>query len=659
MSVGDIIFQLLSDICLKLSIPDGKIIILKVELMKVFPQIMCESRDVFTSDQLFGIIEKLFYNIFDVNHNNPIYNNNDANYSSGILAQQLNLIKFGEKLLCNLISSDLFEYDKSYRNKFIPLVFRQLEVFQQTSGLIIHHFNPMVYMVRYLENETFFGGSSHYMMKVLLLKNIYVYLNSDQLYDDAKNKITLFSFVISFFKLIKNEEFIEYHKNMQNEERLKCVLTLINFSLYVLRENIIPKNHYIIAIITCFTIMRIFIFSCQLLFHDNSFLFNKKCSIKILKLCLRFLKYPALQIESFLGNRREKLLNTFGDIRINVIQHICFFWDKLGIKKYLFIDEFFKKFIQITMINNDIVRSNSLKLVISTLQSSCNNIKTIENAIIDAFDTYLDNCPLLSEYIKLFSNDSLIVGQNIVDQNQKDIYFETINTIIDTLKQLSNFQINSNGKDSSMILKGICLYMNAQFFKSITRFDLYTRNIYQLSDLQTIQHNYLEAGCCILLHADLLEWSIKNLPQTDRYLSQLEHERKNEIMRNAIDLFIKAKEFNKCIEISKCLLKIYDTHFYDYKYTSSLLIEMSNYYKSVVNEIRCDPEYFLVGFYGINFHTSIQNQEFIFRGKNFYKLGELIKTLKTNFPLSEVTGVITNIDDKLKNAEKQSIILYI
>lgn len=88
-------------------------------------------------------------------------------------------------------------------------------------------------------------------MKSMILKNIYVYLNSDQLYDDSKLSITLFSFVISFFKLIKPEEFLELHKDMPNEERLKSVLILLRFSNYVLHDNIIPKNQFPIAIITC------------------------------------------------------------------------------------------------------------------------------------------------------------------------------------------------------------------------------------------------------------------------------------------------------------------------------------------------------------------------------------------------------------------------
>lgn len=124
--------------------------------MKVIPQIIIENRNVFTIDQLFGIVEKIFYNIF-----------NSSSENSEALTQHLNLIKFGEKFLCNLISSDLFEYDQNYRHKLLPLVFNQLEVFQQYSGLIIHHFNPMVYMVRFLENESYVNFIIEFILQII------------------------------------------------------------------------------------------------------------------------------------------------------------------------------------------------------------------------------------------------------------------------------------------------------------------------------------------------------------------------------------------------------------------------------------------------------------------------------------------------------------
>lgn len=44
----------------------------------------------------------------------------------------------------------------------------------------------------------------------------------------------------------------------------------------------------------------------------------------------------------------------------------------------------------------------------------------------------------------------------------------------------------------------------------------------------------------------------------------------------------------------------------DYEIVSDILQIMSGYYESVLNEVRIDPDYFWVGFYGQSFHVALK-----------------------------------------------------
>ena len=118
---------------------------------------MNDCKGLFTLDQLFEILELFFANVVQ-----------DSGFDSNQVTQQLNLMKFAEKLLCNLICCSEFSSSgnwgwflvgyfsnstESYRVRVMPFVFKELNRFKSMSGHISHFFNPMIHLIHYLEFE--------------------------------------------------------------------------------------------------------------------------------------------------------------------------------------------------------------------------------------------------------------------------------------------------------------------------------------------------------------------------------------------------------------------------------------------------------------------------------------------------------------------------
>lgn len=66
---------------------------------------------------------------------------------------------------------------------------------------------------------------------------------------------------------------------------------------------------------------------------------------------------------------------------------------------------------------------------------------------------------------------------------------------------------------------------------------------------------------------------------------------------------------------------------------------ISRFYSNILCEIRAEPEYFRVGFYG-GFPPFLKNKVFIFRGHEYEKLSDFNARMSTQFPNAKVELVI-------------------
>ena len=140
------------------------------------------------------------------------------------------------------------------------------------------------------------------------------------------------------------------------------------------------------------------------------------------------------------------------------------------------------------------------------------------------------------------------------------------------------------------------------FYKSeVNRAEMYQRYIYKLHDLHVSAENYVEAALTLRLHADQLEWSTRVLHADLRYPAHCEWQRKEQLLQQMLAYLDRGKCWELGVPLLKELAQQYETRLFDYGKLSETLRTMAGFYDHMLTQLRPEPEYFRVGFYGQHF----------------------------------------------------------
>lgn len=66
--------------------------------------------------------------------------------------------------------------------------------------------------------------------------------------------------------------------------------------------------------------------------------------------------------------------------------------------------------------------------------------------------------------------------------------------------------------------------------------------------------------------------------------------------------------WESALELCKELVSVYETEAFDYIQLPELLRRMAGFYDSIQRQLRPEPEYFRVAYYGRGFPTFLQNK---------------------------------------------------
>lgn len=130
---------------------------------------------------------------------------------------------------------------------------------------------------------------------------------------------------------------------------------------------------------------------------------------------------------------------------------------------------------------------------------------------------------------------------------------------------------------------------------------MYLRYIYKLHDLHLAAENYTEAGFTMKLYADQLGWGATTLPPDHAHPQQQEWQRKELLYHQIIHHFDRGKCWEKGIPLCKELAVLYESRLYDYAKLSQILRTQARFLDNILTQLRPEPEYFRVGFYGLSF----------------------------------------------------------
>ncbi|XP_040151946.1 dedicator of cytokinesis protein 4 isoform X2 [Anopheles arabiensis] len=345
-----------------------------------------------------------------------------------------------------------------------------------------------------------------------------------------------------------------------------------------------------------------------------------------------FLTQPSLQIEQYHETKRRKLLSTHGDMRVMMGFQILSMWAQLGEHKLHFIPSMVGPFLEVTLVPEPALRKATFTVFYDMMQCeqvSRGSFRLVESELIDKLDLLISENKGDDEYRELFST---ILLERVQTENPswRESGIAFISSVTRLLERLLDYRSVMQG-DENRDKRMTCTVNLLNFYNDeINRKEMYVRYIYKLLDLHLGAENYVEAGLTLKLYADMLSWDSENI--SDESNGPREWEQKEKIYKNIISYFDKGKCWEKGIPLCKELAIFYERKRFDYNRLSDALVQEAKFFQNILTQLRPEPEYFRVGYYGTGFPSFVRNKQFIYRGLEYERIGAFIQRLQTEFP---------------------------
>ncbi|KAG8186361.1 hypothetical protein JTE90_026781 [Oedothorax gibbosus] len=391
--------------------------------------------------------------------------------------------------------------------------------------------------------------------------------------------------------------------------------------------------------------------------------FDEQLWSSYFSLAVAFLTQPALQLETFSDVKKDKIIEKYGDMRVLMGFQILSMWDKLGDHKIFFIPVMVGPFLEVTLVPEIDLRKATLPIFFDMMdceQRIRGNFKQVESELIDKLDILVSDNKGEDEYRRLFNtmehlSSVLLEKVRTSDPVWKENGVAFINSITKLLERLLDYRNVMDGEENRD-KRMSCTVNLLNFYKNeINRKEMYIRYIYKLCELHLPAENYTEAAFTLKLHADLLSFSNNTLPGDKRYNQQPEWQRREALYHRIIDYFDKGKCWEEGIPLCKELAELYEKKLLDYSKLSIVLKTQAKFFDNILNQIRPEPEYFRVGFYGLGFPLFLRNKVFVYRGLEYERIGAFTQRLQTEFPQAQILMKSTTPDDSILNSDGQYI----
>lgn len=105
----------------------------------------------------------------------------------------------------------------------------------------------------------------------------------------------------------------------------------------------------------------------------------------------------------------------------------------------------------------------------------------------------------------------------------------------------------------------------------------------------------------------------------------------------------------------KELAQQYEFEVYDYDSLSRIHMQMSDFYRKILSEMRHEVEYFRVTFYGFGFPELLRNKTFIYRGKEYEQLPSFCSRILNQHPRAEIMQTLEKPGENIINSDGQYI----
>nr|XP_012153465.1 PREDICTED: dedicator of cytokinesis protein 1 isoform X5 [Megachile rotundata] len=370
---------------------------------------------------------------------------------------------------------------------------------------------------------------------------------------------------------------------------------------------------------------------------------------------IAFLTQPALQLETFTPSKRNRIVSRYNDMRRETAFEIRSMWFNLGQHKILFVPSLVGAILEMALIPESELRKATIPIFFDMMQCEFYSSRITEGY----GDTKRDPAHIKANFIE-YENEMIAKLDILVEGGRGDEQFRLlwiqvmgnlcekhstmreqglrfVDTVAKLMERLLQYRdiIHAESQEHRML----CIVNLLEFYSEINRKEMYIRYVNKLCELHLECDNYTEAAYSLKLHSQLLAWSDQPLPpllRSHRYLScQTHRELKEALYNDMIEYFDKGKMWECALAVCKELVAQYEEETFDYLQLSVLLRRMAKFYDSIVKQLRPEPEYFRVAYYGRGHPAFLQNKIFIYRGKEYERLSDFCSRTLNQLPNAE------------------------
>ncbi|XP_076759592.1 dedicator of cytokinesis protein myoblast city isoform X3 [Xylocopa sonorina] len=370
---------------------------------------------------------------------------------------------------------------------------------------------------------------------------------------------------------------------------------------------------------------------------------------------IAFLTQPALQLETFTPSKRNRIVSRYNDMRRETAFEIRSMWFNLGQYKILFVPALVGAILEMALIPESELRKATIPIFFDMMQCEFYTSRMVEGY----GDTKREPTHIKANFTE-YENEMIAKLDILVEGGRGDEQFRLlwiqvmgdhcenhstmreqglrfVDTVAKLMERLLQYRdiIHAESQEHRML----CIVNLLEFYSEINRKEMYIRYVNKLCELHLECDNYTEAAYSLKLHSQLLKWSDQSLPpllRSHRYLEcQTHRELKEALYNHMIEYFDKGKMWECALAVCKELVAQYEEETFDYLQLSVLLKRMAKFYDSIVKQLRPEPEYFRVAYYGRGHPAFLQNKVFIYRGKEYERLSDFCSRTLNQLPNAE------------------------
>ncbi len=168
--------------------------------------------------------------------------------------------------------------------------------------------------------------------------------------------------------------------------------------------------------------------------------------------------------------------------------------------------------------------------------------------------------------------------------------------------------------------------------------------------------NFFFSSLFLSSYGQTLGFSSNTLEAAGTYPEEHESERKERILRRAIDLFSSAKQWERAIPLIRELKTRYESSTYEYDKLAALLQKEGLMFSQIANTQRFFSNYFRVGFYGKGFNSTVRSKQFIYKGLELESLTDFTSRLQLVYRKAEILKT-TTISPDVEQGEGQFLLV--